>query len=240
MPTLNRAAALIVGLAATAALTACTARESPSTTPEPSTPVPTSAASPTPSPAPAATPTPRDPSVEEQVQRALRAAGELLDVPVEPDCREGADCVRQGVVGPSVEQGILQLAYAGADGSGAALVMALDQQDAWAVWLASQRDVYQLLELPGELRVCAGGEGTELREAPSPEAASVASAADGDLLEAESFVLTEPGSLQEWGAGWYRITSPVEAWAHSREVANAATGDCNLRDVYEKGEEPRG
>jgi hypothetical protein len=238
---LNRAAALTAALGLTATLTfaGCSSREStPVASLEPLTPSVT--VTPAPTLSTTATPTPRDPSTTEQIERALRAAGQLLDVAIEPDCPQGADCIREGTVGASVEQGIMQLAYAGADGSGAALVMALDQDGAWAVWLASQRDVYQLLNLPGQLRVCGGGEGAELREAPSHEAASIATANDGDLLDAESFVLTEAGSLEKWGAGWYRVTSPVEAWAYSRDVAAAASGDCSLRDVYEKGEEPRG
>lgn len=243
MPTPKRAAALITafGLAATVSLAACSPKESPPLASlEQFTPHPSITASPTPSPSPTPTPTQRDPSATAELQRALRAAGETLGVSVEPDCREGSDCVREGVVGSSVERGIIQLAYAGADGSGAALVMALDQDGAWGVLLASQRDVYQLLDLPGELRVCSGGEGTALRDAPDADAAILASAVDDDILDAESFVLTEPGSLDEWGAGWYRITSPVEGWVFSRHVAEAASGDCNLRDVYEKGEEPRG
>lgn len=245
MPSQKRAAALITmfGLAAAVSVAACSPKETPSPGPSnPFTPHPsiTATNTPVPSPTPAPTPTPRDPSIDEQVQRALRAAGQLLNIAVEPDCRQGADCIREGVVGPSVGRGILQLAYAGDGGGGAALIMGLDQDDEWVVWLASQRDLYQLLDLPGELRVCNDGEGTELRDAPSLEGASLALADDGEILAAESFLLTEPGSLDEWGAGWYRITSPIEAWVFSRHVAAATTGDCSLRDVYEKGEEPRG
>jgi len=242
MPRQKRAGALMAAISLAATVVAGCSPKEPATldpseqfTPHPSiTATLASASSPTP------IPTPRDPSTAERIQLALRAAGEILNVPVEPSCREGADCIREGLVGPSVDRGIIQLAYAGADGGGAALVMAAGEDGAWNLWFASQRDIYQLLNLPGELRVCSGGEGIALREAPSIEAASLASASDGDILQADSFLLTEAGSLEAWGAGWYRISAPAEAWVFSRDVADATTGDCNIRDVYEKGEEPRG
>lgn len=120
-------------------------------------------------------------------------------------------------------------------------VLGRDEAGVWRRWFEYQDATYLLLELPGDLRVCAEGGKLELRAAPNPSAAVVVAINDQTLLHTEAFVLTQaetpgPGnSPPKAGSGWYFVRTPQQGWAFSRFVTDAGLGNCQLRDAVEKG-----
>jgi hypothetical protein len=64
--------------------------------------------------------------------------------------------------------------------------------------------------------------------------------ADLFRVQAEEFVLTEPGSSDTEeeprnGYGWFRLSSPLHGWAYSKYLTDASHGDCSLHDDLEPG-----
>jgi RNA polymerase sigma factor (sigma-70 family) len=78
---------------------------------------------------------------------------------------------------------------------------------------------------PLEARVCAGGDGMNLRAEPSTAAQVVTLVADGTTLHPDRFELTQAGALPRGttaesqgsqGDGWYHFTSPQAGWGYGR------------------------
>jgi hypothetical protein len=68
-------------------------------------------------------------------------------------------------------------------------VLSQDAGGAWGFWFGTQQRPYQLLHLPGEVRVCAGGDALNLRAAPSAGAAVTGTLPSGAIVTASRFVL---------------------------------------------------
>jgi len=121
-------------------------------------------------------------------------------------------------------------------------VLGREAGGAWGFWFGTRGFVYQLLELPGEMKVCAVG-GLELRTEPSAAAAVSDRLAHLEVVTAEEFVLTEPGELPTAGiggrngSGWYRLGAPLAGWAPATSLTNTTVDatlrlpDCATRDV---------
>jgi hypothetical protein len=165
---------------------------------------------------------------------ALAAALIAFDGLREPDCKAPGNskpCVSINSATETVKRGIATFGLAAPSGGGGALgVMGRNQAGEWRRWLTTQQ-TYHLLSLPGEIRVCADGEGVNVRELPSTEGKLVQTVADNTIMRAEQFILTTPGVEGTAGIGWYQVTSPVTGWARSDLLSNASYPDCSLRDA---------
>jgi hypothetical protein len=103
-------------------------------------------------------------------------------------------------------------------------------------WFGTQATTYQLTVLPGDMRVCAGGDGLNVRVSPTVESESLTLLNDDTIISVDRFVLTEPGSRSpttgvQAGFGWYHLTSPREGWAYSKYLSAASLGDCAVHDA---------
>jgi hypothetical protein len=151
-----------------------------------------------------------------------------------PDCQhgsgirtpEGKACVYPRSSADHIRRGI---ALFGAELAHA--VVARGRDGVWRYWLSTQ-GTYLLLTLPGEMLVCADGEGLNVRAEPDINAPIVGGLADLTRVRGEEFVLTEPGNYdpRRLGSGWYRLSAPVEGWVHSHYVPDAERRDCQTRD----------
>lgn len=104
----------------------------------------------------------------------------------------------------------------------------------WKLWFSSQ-DVIWLIALPGTMRVCADGQGLNLRKTDSATAERVASIADNTLVAGDKFVLTEPGTPTQEGFGWYHLTTHPDGWAYSKYLADSTQPNCNARNKLVNG-----
>lgn len=159
-----------------------------------------------------------------------------------PDCVPAAACITTVDAGVAVDLGLMRLGYqAPASEGGGALVFAGRMADgSWRYWFGTQNAHYQLVDLPGDVLVCADGDGLNARERPDPNSPVVGFVTDLTRLRAEEFVLTEPGRTTPAlasGAGWYRVSvgSPAKTgWVSSRFVSDAQLKDCAVRDGFER------
>jgi hypothetical protein len=106
----------------------------------------------------------------------------------------------------------------------------------WDLWFGTQNITYRRIELPGQMLVCADGDGANLRREWGTESDPIAVLPDHTAVTAESFVLTEPGSVHALrpGTGWYRIGTEQHGergWVFSTLLSDARLGDCALRDA---------
>jgi hypothetical protein len=93
--------------------------------------------------------------------------------------------------------------------SGYVLALGRDQSGAWELFLATQNSIAPF-QLPGDMFVCAGGQG-DILSTPASSGSVIQTVADLSTLRAEEFLLTDPGTLGSTaGHGWYRISSPVD------------------------------
>lgn len=201
------------------------------------TPTPT----PDPTEEPSPSPTPEEDEDETSsdggAQALLSAASAELGVPAGDACGDEDDCVEQLPDGTDPSGDIARLAYVSASGGGAIIVMARDAAGDWGVWMLTQSP-YQLLQLPGQLMACARP--TVIRDEPAPGAAALGEVERLEALQSTGFVLAERGSLSGAGAGWYRVSSPIEGWVYSRDVTRTSDDSCALRDAAEGEPNPRG
>jgi hypothetical protein len=165
---------------------------------------------------------------------ALAAALIAFDGLRDPACRAAGNtkpCVSLNSSPQTVARGIATVALAAPNGGGGAIgVMGRDQAGEWRRWMTTQQ-TYVLLFLPGDLRVCADGEGVNVRELPSTEGKLVKTVADNTVLRAEQFILTTPGTGDTPGIGWYQVTGAAAGWARSDLLSNASLPDCGLRNA---------
>jgi hypothetical protein len=177
----------------------------------------------TPGGAPASTPTvPAPPPTGSDADR-LRAAivawvpGVGFDPGCSIDTPKGPCATGEWAAG-SLDGGVGRVGVH-SDQDGAAMFFGRTADGSWGYWFATQNTGGPLVSLPGEMVVCADGDGLNLRAEPSTSAAQVALIPDGTIVRGDRFVLTEAGArsgdgLPEHGDGWYHITSPEEGWAY--------------------------
>jgi hypothetical protein len=143
-------------------------------------------------------------------------------------------CVEPQSSPAEAERGIAVVGVTFAAASPLIAVLGRAQNGEWAFWFGTVGFVYQLLRLPGEMKVCAAPDGLDVRAAPAPSAAVVERLAHLTLVTAEEFVLTQSGiargtgAQEQNGAGWYRLSAPVAGWIPATSLTNTEV-DATLR-----------
>jgi hypothetical protein len=161
---------------------------------------------------------------------------------VDAACTPSADtpvCISPNPTLGTPERGTAAFATSEFPGGGAVEFLGQTPEGEWKFWFGTQNITYQLTVLPGEMRVCASGEGLNVRESPDRESESLTLLNDDSVIGVDSFVLTEPGSRSpvtgaQAGFGWYHLTSPREGWVYSKYLSAAALGDCSVHDALVK------
>ncbi len=209
---------------------ASTPAASPSTTP--------TEEKPSESPTIGTTPEPGATKEESEANRALAAAEVIFGGIADPDCVPAADSPICIVPQPSLgatERGIVAFGVSDYPAGGAIVFLGRTPEGEWEFWFGTQDITYRLTALPGEMRVCAGGAGLNLRASPSTDSEALAALPDDVGVAVDSFVLTEPGMMSptgpEAGYGWYHLTSPEEGWAYSKYLSDASLDDCSIHDI---------
>ena len=187
---------------------------------------------------------------EEAAATALSAALELFGGTADPACRPGQPgpvCVEPLATLERAARGIATFGVSGSgpEGLGAFQgILGRDPGGVWRFWFGTQNVSYQLFALPGELIVCADGDGLNVRAAPSTDAEILDVLPDLTRAQAEQFTLTEEGALptestdQVVGAGWYRLSAPVAGWVYAAFVENAMVSaatdqpPCAIRNLF--------
>lgn len=192
---------------------------------------PTRDPSPTPEPTPTATPSPTPGASPTNPWPAALAD---LDGVAGADCNLPANlerpCVTLTSNDETVRNGLAAFTVAARVGGGFVAVYGRTQAGEW--WpLVRTQNSFLLLFLPGDVRVCADGDGLNVRELPTISATVVQTIADETIARVDQFVLDTAGDGERRGFGWYHLAAPVEGWAHSDFLAAAALGDCSLRNA---------
>ena len=185
----------------------------------------------------------------EAAASSLAAAVRIFDADPDPACAVGQAqvCLQPSSTPEQAALGIARFGVSGSgpEGQGAFLgILGRDPDGGWQFWFGTQNTVYQLLDLPGAMTVCADGDGLNIRAAPSTDAAIVMTLPDLTGVTAVQFTLTQPGALptattdQVVGSGWYYLSAPVEGWASSLYLENAALErtamqpPCAIRNLF--------
>jgi hypothetical protein len=194
-------------------------------------------------PAAGATPAPQRSARREgsdSYNAAVAAALQIFNGVLETDCRDnnpdGLQCVTPESTPGDTDRGVAAFGVSDAGQNGgfnAALGLTAD--GAWKLWFTSSNP-YQLTRLPGDMVICAGGDGLRLHSAIGNDAGTVDTLADGTQVTAVKFVLTEPVDPGNQGFGWFQISSPESGWLYSKYLENAALNDgCALHDSQVSG-----
>lgn len=180
---------------------------------------------------------------------ALVAVQRLFMASADPDClTTGAPdetCIQPSSTPANAERGIATFSLGSPGGGGALVIMGREPSGAWGYWFGTQNTVYQRLELPGPMLVCADGEGANIRAEPSADAAVIDTLPDFTEVQAEQFTLTQPGvppgadQTGSTGAGWYQIIMPgrTPGWVASTLVTDATVDaassmpPCSIRNL---------
>ena len=187
------------------------------------TPKPTTAATPTPTPTEPASPT-------NPLPVALADSGGVTGQACERPENADKACVELQSTDVTVRGGIAVFGVSSGGGASAA-VYGRNADGEWKLWFRTQ-NAFSLLFLPGDVRICADGDGLNVRAQASLAGPVVTTLADDTVARAEEFVLDTAGANSaQPGFGWYRLTAPSEGWAHSEFLAAAALGDCAARDA---------
>jgi hypothetical protein len=106
----------------------------------------------------------------------------------------------------------------------------------WQPWFRAQNVIYQLISLPGAMRVCAEGNLVDVRAGPTQSARTLDVLTDGTPLMADGFLLAQAGSFSTnapppGDIGWYHLTAPLQGWISSRMISDASLGTCSWHDA---------
>jgi hypothetical protein len=193
------------------------------------------AASPTVASSPAPTATPAAAEADRAAAAAKTILGGVVDVACTPS-PETPDCT---VPIPSLgtpQYGTAAFGISSYPGGGVMKFLGQTPEGEWKLWFGTQNVAYQLTVLPGDMRVCAGGAGLNVRASSAVDGESLTLLNDGTIISVDRFVLTEPGTtsptgVPQAGFGWYHLTSPKEGWAFSKYLSVASLGDCSMHDA---------
>jgi hypothetical protein len=115
------------------------------------------------------------------------------------------------------------------------LLLGRDQNGGWRFWYGRQQGTPDIDDLPADLVVCSGGDSLNLRATPGKDAPVAGRLPDGTRIQADQFVLTEPGNWASHtsGAGWFHITAPQAGWVYSLYTSRTDNGfaDCRARNA---------
>jgi hypothetical protein len=163
---------------------------------------------------------------------AQEAAQTIFHGVLEPQCQQatpdssGTPCLKPLSLPDTTSAGIS--AWTVSDPLGHASytgVLGLTADGEWKLWFSAQSTTAQLV-LQGKVRVCADGQGLNLRKTAAATGDRIASIADNEVLVADKFVLTEPGTPTAAGAGWYHLTTVPDGWAYSKFLVDASQPGC--------------
>jgi hypothetical protein len=173
-------------------------------------------------------------------QAALKAALRYFNATDDPTVCKGEPPRKQACLFHDVsekdspERGVAAFGLGFADGGGALVVFGRDETGGWQFWFGTQQSVYHALSMPAEMRVCADGQGANVRTAPDVSAKSLGTIKDGSIVTATQFVLTDPGSNSPQpgknGNGWYQVTGEINGFIRADLLSVATQPDCKLRD----------
>lgn len=95
-------------------------------------------------------------------------------------------------------------------------------------WFGGQQFGDEMVNLPQQVRVCAGGDGLNVRAAPNADASVVAVLADHALVTVVGFVFTDatqnPGTrAAEYSFGWYYLAGDTDGWVRPTSLATTAS-----------------
>jgi len=177
-------------------------------------------------------------------ERSRAAATEIFHGVIDPLCtmehpvKAGFSCIIARSNAATLSSGIAVFDVAEPEFGDAGLgILGRTPDGTWKYWFGTQQP-YALLSLPGDMRVCADGDGLNLRTEPAATAPQLALLRHGTIVRGDGFVLTEPGTpgpdAEKKGYGWYHIAAPQDGWAYSKFLSNAQIGDCSLRDALER------
>jgi hypothetical protein len=185
-----------------------------------------------------ATPTPTATATPAPTGHPLVAALADLDAVTGGDCDRPENrsrlCATLESDDNTVANGMAVISVDNRSGGGFNALYGRTLNGEWKAWEHTQNP-FLLLGLPGNVRVCADGDGLNVRELPAQTGNVVQLLPDNTIARADRFVLETPRSGETRGFGWYHLVSPIEGWAHSEFLANAAHGDCALRDAQAGG-----
>ena len=212
-------------------------------TDRPASPAASATAKPSPSPSVSATTSASDAVV-------LAATKELDAVYRNPLTRDSClqdntaqkVCIVQASPNAALAGGLVRFTGGYPDGGGFAFLMGRAADGAWHYLYGSQQGFYLRTELPGDIRACGGGGPITIRATADANSAAAGTIADGATARAEQYTLTTAGTFGangKRGDGWYKVSAPAAGWVHASDTADAALGDCKLRDAIE-GAQPRG
>lgn len=212
---------------------------SPTGAPKGDSPTPAATAAASPSAPPTATATTRAPTPADAALAAAAAKYNALIRPAtEPCARDNPKeqpCAWLSSPAVAAERGAAAIGVGAASGNGGFVaIFGRDSAGAWDLWFPTQNQSYHVWNLPADMLVCADGDGLNARRAPGADAPIVTLLKDLTRVRAEEFVLAAPAAGAKPGTGWYRISSPVEGWAHSSFLSDAKLNDCALRDFQTK------
>jgi hypothetical protein len=174
-----------------------------------------------------------------EADRAAAAAKTIFGGVVDAACTPSPETPDCAVPDPSLgtpQRGTAAFGVSSYPGGGAMEFLGQTPEGEWKFWFGTQSTAYQLTVLPGEMRVCAGGAGLNVRASSAVDSESLALLNDGTIISVDRFVLTETGSRSattgvQAGFGWYHLTSPKEGWAFSKYLSVASLGDCSVHDA---------
>ena len=150
-----------------------------------------------------------------------------------PD-QSATSCLQSLSDGVTIAGGISAWKVSAQGGSSYTGALGRAADGSWKLWFSSQEVIWQL-QLPGRMRVCADGQGLNLRKTAATTAERVASIADNTIVDGDKFELTEPGTPTQHGYGWYHLTTNPDGWAYSKYLVDAAQPNCDARNRLEAG-----
>jgi hypothetical protein len=188
-----------------------------------------------------ATPSAAASAADAAVAAAVALTGGVV-VPDGPTCqKQTKPCVLHGVDPESPDRGVAVVEVGDPAGGAAMVVFGRQSNGAWGFWFGTQQQVYHALVLPAQMRVCADGEGVNLRQGPDTATPSISLLKDGTMVTVDSFVLTQPGSYGKpgpTGNGWYAVSAPASGYVRADFLSVTTLPDCSLRDALVKSAAP--
>ena len=172
---------------------------------------------------------------------ATNAARSFFHATMDPDiCGKEAprvqDCLYHGPSdADSPDRGVASFGLGYAQGEGAQVVFGRDGAGAWQFWFGTQQGTYHALQLPAEMRICADGQGANVRQQPDIASPSMGVLKDNAVVTAEQFVLTQAAHIGDGpnGNGWYEVTGEVSGFIRADLVSVTSLPDCSLRNAIE-------
>jgi len=125
-------------------------------------------------------------------------------------------------------RGIALLNLSNTAGENGFAVMGRNSTGQWQLLQVYKVNGMNPIQLPADGYMCspAGGISYPVRAQPNPTAPTVANLKNNEKVRVEEFVLTQAGSANAMGDGFYRISAPAAGWVEMRFTADAIWANC--------------